>query len=143
MDVDWDFVEIGADRICELRKLQTEYKRAIGEPLPTDVDMESLRAALDERRICFYGCCAEGRLIACCSVARTYSTFDYGTGGVFEDFYIAPEYRHRGIARRLVRFAFERSGVSSLTVGCADCDVDMYRALGFGRALGNMLAYEA
>lgn len=142
MDVNWECVEIGADRICELRALQTEYKRAIGEPLPTDADMESLRAALDERRICFYGCCAEGRLIACCSVARTYSTFDYGTGGVFEDFYIAPAYRHRGIARRLVRFAFERSGVSSLTVGCADCDVDMYRALGFGRALGNMLAYD-
>jgi len=28
-----------------------------------------------------------------------------------------------------------------LTVGCADCDVEMYRSLGFDIPLGNMLAF--
>jgi hypothetical protein len=27
-------------------------------------------------------------------------------------------------------------------VGCADCDVEMYKALGFCIPLGNMLAYD-
>ena len=64
------------------------------------------------------------------------------TGGVFEDFYIVPEYRHKGIARQLVRFAYQESGVGSLTVGCADCDVKMYLSLGFTIPLGNLLAFE-
>lgn len=58
-----------------------------------------------------------------------------------EDFYIEPECRHRGIARKLLEFSATQSGVGSLTVGCADCDVEMYRALGFSLKLGNMLAY--
>ena len=61
--------------------------------------------------------------------------------GVFEDFYIQPEYRHKRIARKLVAYAYEQSGVESLTVGCADCDVQMYEAIGFGIPLGNMLAF--
>ena len=28
-----------------------------------------------------------------------------------------------------------------MTVGCADCDEAMYKALGFGIRLGNMFAY--
>lgn len=65
----------------------------------------------------------------------------YGKSGVFEDFYIQPEYRHQGIAQKLVSYAYEQSGVSSLTVGCADCDVQMYQAIGFKISLGNMLAF--
>ena len=61
--------------------------------------------------------------------------------GVFEDFYIQPAYRHQGIARKLVSFAYEQSGVGSLTVGCADCDVAMYQSIGFKLRLGNMLAF--
>ena len=60
---------------------------------------------------------------------------------MFEDFFIQPEYRHRGIARKLVAYAYEQSGVESLTVGCADCDMKMYEAIGFGIPLGNMLAF--
>ena len=62
--------------------------------------------------------------------------------GVFEDFYILPGYRHKGIARQLVLFARRESGVSSLTVCCADCDVPMYEALGFSVPLGNLLAFD-
>ena len=60
----------------------------------------------------------------------------------FEDFYIVPENRRKGIAREIVRFAYENSGVESLTVACADCDLDMYGALGFTIRLGNLLALE-
>ena len=84
----------------------------------------------------------EDRLIACCSITPTYSTFNYQIGGVFEDFYIVPEYRHRGIARQLVGFAYRESGVGSLTVGCADCDVKMYRSLGFTIPLGNLFTFD-
>lgn len=136
-----EYIEIGVDDMAALMTLQSEYKRAIGEALPTDEDARRLRAAIAERAICFYGCREEGRLVACCSISRTFSTFDYRVSGVFEDFYIVPERRHQGIARRLVRFARERSGVSTLTVGCADCDLPLYRALGFGIPLGNMLAF--
>ena len=62
---------------------------------------------------------------------------------MFEDFYIRPACRHRGAARGLLRFAYADSGVSTLTVGCADCDLEMYRALGFSISLGNLLAFEA
>ena len=71
-----------------------------------------------------------------------FSTFNYQRSGVFEDFYILPEYRHRGIARALVQYAYRESGVASLTVGCADCDVGMYQALGFSVPLGHLLAFE-
>lgn len=46
------------------------------------------------------------------------------------------------VARALVRFAWKDSGVSSLTVGCADCDLPLYRALGFSLSLGNIQAFE-
>ena len=63
--------------------------------------------------------------------------------GVFEDFYIKPEYRHKGIAKKLVAYAYEQSGISSLIVGCADCDDEMYEVIGFQISIGNMLAYES
>lgn len=42
---------------------------------------------------------------------------------------------------RLVRFAREESGVSTLTVGCAPCDRGMYEAIGFRVPLGTLLAW--
>ena len=75
-------------------------------------------------------------------LTTTFSTFCYGPCGVLEGFYILPAYRHQGIARELVRFAYENSGAASMIVGCADCDLPMYRSLGFTVPLGNMLAYE-
>jgi len=50
-------------------------------------------------------------------------------------------YKH--IARELVRFVVQDSGVASLTIGCADCDLAMYDALGFTIKLGNLLAFDA
>lgn len=136
-----DFRRITAEYMPGLKLLQIGYKREIGEDEPTAEDFERLREAIEEEKILFFGCYAEGVLVACCSVSPTFSTFDYRRGGVFEDFYVAPAYRQRGIARKLVELAVRESGVSSLTVGCADCDMEMYHALGFAIPLGNLLAY--
>ena len=126
----------------DLKQLQIRYKEAIREDLPSGEDFERLSGAIRDGSILFYGCSDNGKLIACCSVSRTFSTFNYLPGGAFEDFYIEPEYRHRGIARELARFAFRESAVASMTVGCADCDREMYTAIGFRIVLGNLLAYD-
>ena len=123
--------------------LHIAYKEAIGEDTPSDDDLCALKDAIKSGRILFFGCREDGFFVGCCSVSVTFSTFCYAPSGVFEDFYILPAYRHRGIARALVRFAFENSGVRSMTVGCADCDLPMYKALGFSIPIGNMLAFDA
>ena len=140
-DTKMDFVKIKTENFEELTKLQKAYKVEIGECMPTNAELESLRNAIENEQIHFYGCICDNSLIACCSICFMYSTFNYGKSGVFEDFYIQPEYRHKGIARKLVAYAYEQSGVGSLTVGCADCDLQMYKAIGFEIPLGNMLAF--
>ena len=124
-----EYRRITASEIDELWELQKAYKSEIYEDSPTDADRERLAVAIREGKIC-------------CSVTIGFSTFNYAESGVFEDFYILPQYRHQGIARKLVQFARTESGVQSLTVGCADCDKAMYQALGFSVLLGNLLAYD-
>ena len=137
-----DYRIINSSEINALWDLQIQYKAEIGEDVPGAEEKERLADAVDKGRILFYGAWHENTLIGCCSVTVGFSTFDYMPSGVFEDFYICPAWRHQGIARQLVRFAYRESGVSSLTVGCADCDVQMYQALGFSIPLGNLLAFE-
>ena len=128
--------------IGPLGELQRAYKFEIGEDAPSESDMEALAKAIAEERILFFGAWDGPVLTGCCSVTVGFSTFGYAPCGVFEDFYVRPAYRHRGIARELVKTAYRESGVLSMTVGCADCDVPMYRALGFTVRLGNLLALE-
>lgn len=97
---------------------------------------------MEEGRILFYGAQVDEALVAMCSVSPGFSTFDYHVSGVFEDFYVAPRWRGRGVARRLCSFARADCGVSTLTVGCADCDRAMYEALGFRTPLGQLLAWD-
>ena len=136
------FIHVTEKEFAALRGLQLRYKAEIGEETPTEADFARLLEAINAGDILFYACADGGELVGCCSVSPTFSTFDYRRGGVFEDFYVLPEYRGKGIARKLVRYAFRESGVSSLTVGRADCDVGMYNALGFSIPLGNMLAFD-
>ena len=138
-----DYRRIRTTELDALWELQRAYKAEIGEAEPTAEDRERLREAIENGQILFYGAWAGNDLIGCCSVAVGFSTLNYKASGVFEDFYIRPACRHRGAARGLLRFAYEDSGVSTLTVGCADCDLEMYRALGFSIPLGNLLAFEA
>ena len=130
-----------ASQIDALWELQLRYKAEIGEDEPQAEDKERLARAMEAGQILFYGAWDGNMPVGCCSVTKGFSTFDYRPSGVLEDFYIRPEYRRRGIARELVETAVRQSGVSSLTVGCADCDLGMYRALGFTVPLGNLLAY--
>ena len=136
-----EFRRIIVDDLPGLTLLQRAYKREIGEEAPTEADLDRLGGAIEAGQILFFGCFTEGEMLACCSVSPTFSTFDYRRGGVLEDFFVVPAYRHRGIARKLVEIARRESGVSTLTVGSADCDLDMYRALGFTISLGNLLAF--
>ena len=135
------FRKISASEIDALWELQKEYKAEIGEDEPDNTGKKNLADAISKETILFYGVWKENSLIGCCSVTVGFSTFDYMPSGVFEDFFIRSAYRHQGIARQLVEFAYRESGVSSLTVGCADCDVQMYEALGFTITLGNLLAF--
>lgn len=137
-----EFRKITGAELEDLWELQVLFKAEIGEEAPGPEEQERLAEAVRQERICFYGAWEGKRLEGCCSVTAGFSTFDYRPSGVLEDFYIRPASRHTGLARRLVRHAYGESGVSSLTVGCADCDLDMYRALGFTVPLGNLLAYE-
>ena len=137
-----EYRRIDASQIDPLWELQKAYKAAIHENAPDDQDRERLRAAIDQGQILFWGAWDRNNLVGCCSVTVGFSTFNYQRSGVFEDFYIVPEYRHRGIARALVQSAYCGSGVHSLTVGCADCDTEMYKALGFSIPLGNLLAFD-
>ena len=133
--------KINASEIDALWELQKEYKAEIGEDEPDNTGKTNLADAISKETILFYGVWKENSLIGCCSVTVGFSTFDYMPSGVFEDFFIRSAYRHQGIARQLVEFAYRESGVSSLTVGCANCDVQMYQALGFTITLGNLLAF--
>lgn len=137
-----DYQKILPSHIEQLWKLQTAYKDEIGENAPNEQDKGNLLSAMEKNQIVFFGAFDGAALIGCCSVTVGFSTFDYAPSGVFEDFYIRPEHRHRGIARQLVQYAYRESGVSSLTVGCADCDLEMYRSLGFRIPIGNLLAFD-
>lgn len=133
---------IGEEQFGELDKLHSLYKQEIGEEAPTETELSNLHKAIQNKQITFFGFIKEGQLAGICSVSKTFSTFNYEAAGVFEDFYILPKYRHQGIARQLVRYAYEQSKIGSMTVGSADCDVKMYQALGFTIPLGNLLAFD-
>ncbi len=138
-----EYLNVTEQQFEALKPLETAYKREIGEEAPTEADFDRLLEAIRKGDILFFACADGERLVGCCSVSPTFSTFDYRRGGVFEDFYIVPKHRHTGIAKELVRYAVENSGVgASLTVGCADCDRAMYEALGFRIPIGTILAFE-
>ena len=137
-----EYKRIDASQIDALWQLQKQYKAEIGECAPEDADKERLAKAISTEKIFFYGAWAGNSLVGCCSVTVGFSTFDYMPSGVLEDFFIYSDFRHKGIARQLVQFAYQSSAVSSMTVGCANCDVQLYQSLGFSLRLGNLLAFE-
>ena len=137
-----EYQRVSAAHIDALWELQRLYKAEIGEDEPDEAGKARLAEALTTGAILFWGAWDGPTLAGCCSVTAGFSTFDYRPSGVFEDFYSRPAYRHSGVARALVRMARQASGVSTLTVSCADCDLSMYAALGFTLRLGNTLAYE-
>ena len=131
------------ENLQELLHLESGYLREIGEQPLTEEQQAQLFQAIQESRITFFLAKFEKQTVRICSVARHFSTFACTDTGVFEDFYVKPEFRKRGIARVLAQAAQNWSseqGLSSLTDCCAPCDEQMYQSLGFDTQLGKTYA---
>lgn len=127
-----------------LCKLLDAYKYDIEEEKLSPEAVERLRAAIEEGIITFFIASEDEEIVGMCSVCETFSTYSGRRSGIFEDFYIVPQRRRTGLARKLVQAVFERMrerGVATLWVGSAPCDVKMYESLGFDKPLGTLVCW--
>ena len=127
----------------QLLTLENSFLAEIGEEALTGKKQERLAQAIRDGRIVFFIAKQGYRWVGMCSVSRCFSTFTCTNTGVFDDFYIEPAFRGKGIARLLTRAAFdwcEDHGLGSISVCCAPCDEQMYQALGFETPLGKTFA---
>jgi len=123
--------------------LMDRFLDSIGEPPLTMSKKAPLAQAVTDGRIRFFLAWDGEKPVGMCSVSPCFSTFGCAASGVFDDFYVVPEYRHHGIARLLAAHAQDwcrQQGYASLTVGCSDGDIGMYQNLGFDIRPGTMLA---
>ncbi|WP_294551419.1 GNAT family N-acetyltransferase [uncultured Pseudoflavonifractor sp.] len=130
----------------QLKKLENGFLREIGEDVLTEEKKRRLEQAVSDGRITYFLAKRGYRAVGMCSVTAAFSTFACGNVGIFEDFYIEPVFRGKGIARMLAEAAQKwcrENGVASLSVTCAPCDEQMYQALGFHIPLGRTYAYPA
>lgn len=138
-------IEILSDPESEqFKKLENGFLREIEESPLTDKQQTQLTKAIRDGKITFFIAKRNHRMIGMCSVARCFSTFACSDTAVFEDFYIEPAFRRKGIARKLAQAAqnwCRTNNLSSLTVCCAPCDEQMYQNLGFTIALGHTYAH--
>lgn len=128
----------------QFKELENGFLKEIGESPATEEKQEQLSRAIRDGKITFFVAKHDDRAVGMCSIAKCFSTFACTDTGVFDDFYIEPAFRRKGIARMLAQAAQTRSrknALASLTVTCAPCDEGMYRALGFDSTLGKTLAY--
>jgi GNAT superfamily N-acetyltransferase len=128
----------------QLTGLEQQYKMAIGEPQLTFEQIAALKRAIEAGKIEFFVAKDGAEMVGMCSVTVAFSTFACSAMGIFEDFFIANTHRKQGIAGALTQFVFaemKARGITSLWVGSADIDVEMYKSLGFDIPLGNLLAW--
>lgn len=128
----------------QLLKLENGFLLEIGEQPMTEEKQARLRQAIREGRITFLMAKRGYRSVGMCSISKCFSTFTCADTGVFDDFFIEPVFRRKGIARMLARAAqdwCQESGIASLTVCSAPCDEEMYRSLGFDTRLGTTFAH--
>ncbi len=126
-----------------LSQLLNGFKKAVDEQPLTQPEWAALRTGIEEDRIFYYIAWQNGRAVGICSLCPTFSSFLCAAGGIFEDFYVVPDARGTGVARTLVQHArsmVEGWGGKTLTVTCAECDREMYRALGFTEPIGTTLS---
>ena len=127
----------------ELWQLANAFLKDVGEEEMTFEHFRRLAEAVAAEKIIFFGVRKNGRLIGMCSISPCFSTFACKACGVFDDFFICPEERGRGVARQLVNVVREwckANDYASLLVGCSCPDTAMYQSLGFDTELGVMLA---
>ena len=122
--------------LLQLTALPQRYKQEIGEALPDEQALRRLGQAIETERILFFGCEEQGQLKGICSVTRGFSTFCYDTCGTFEDFYILPEARHRGIARELLSAAENWAGEQGCKEFASDCELENRASLAFHLGAG-------
>lgn len=128
----------------QLMKLECGFLAEIGEDALSDDKKERLSKAVEQGRIIFFLAKRGYRAVGMCSVSPCFSTFCCGNTGVFDDFYIEPVFRRQGVARKLAEAAQNwcvQNDIESLTVCCAPCDEEMYKALGFSEPLGRTFAH--
>lgn len=128
----------------QLKKLENGFLAEIGEAPATEERQARLIRAIRDGRITFFLAKRGYRAVGMCSVATCFSTFACADTGVWDDFYIEPAFRKRGIARLLAQAAqrwAQEVGLSGLTATCAPCDEGMYRALGFDTCLGTTFTH--
>ena len=124
----------------QLKKLENGFLKEIGEEPATEQKQEQVAQAIRDGKITFFVAKRGYRAVGMCSVAKCFSTFACTDTGVFDDFYIEPVFRKKGVARKLAKAAQDwckENGLASLTVCCAPCDEGMYQALGFDVRLGS------
>lgn len=128
----------------QFKKLENGFLSEIGEQTLTEEKHEQLKKAVMDGKIIFFIAKRDYRAVGMCSVARCFSTFACADNGEFEDFYIEPVFRKKGVARKLAQSAIEwcgKNGIASLTVCCSPCDEGMYQSLGFDTRLGATFAH--
>ncbi|MBR6767137.1 MAG: GNAT family N-acetyltransferase [Clostridia bacterium] len=128
----------------QLLKLENGFKKEIGEEILSEEKQKILQQAVKDGKITFFIARRGYRAVGMCSVAKCFSTFTCADTGIFEDFYIEPVFRKKGVARKLAEAAqawCRDNGIASLTVSCAACDEGMYQALGFDTDLGATFAH--
>lgn len=128
----------------QLLKLENGFLKEIGEEVLTEEKQQKLQQAIRDGKITFFVARRGYRAVGMCSVTKCFSTYTCSDTGVFEDFFIEPVFRKKGIARKLALAAqvwCKNNGIASLTVCCAPCDEGMYRSLGFDANLGTTFAY--
>ncbi len=128
----------------QLKKLENGFLSEIGEQVLSEERQKMLCQAVREKKIIFFMARRGYRAVGMCSVSRYWSTFSCADTAAFDDFYIEPVFRKKGIARKLTRAAqawCEREGIASLTVCCAPCDEAMYQSLSFDARIGAVFAH--
>lgn len=128
----------------QLKKLENGFLKEIGEEPATEKKQEQVAQAIRDGKITFFVAKRGYRAVGMCSVAKCFSTFACTNTGVFDDFYIEPVFRKKGVARKLAQVAHDwckENDLASLTVCCAPCDEGMYQALGFDVRLGSTFAH--
>ena len=137
-----DWILSGMDGVA-LEGLENAYLAGISEATLSEDARACLSDAIRMGRIVFFVARLQNRAIGMCSVARCFSTFACANIGIFDDFFVEPEFRKKGVARRLASAAqawCAQNGVASLTVTCAPCGEPLYQSLGFTTRLGTAYA---
>ena len=129
--------------LSDLWTLEKAFLQEIGEEPMSKAACMRLERAIADGKIVFWIAKVAENPVGMCSISPNFSTYACKTCGVFDDFYLLPAFRGRGIAKQLVENAVEwckNHDYASITVGCSVGDEAMYRSLDFETKLGVMLA---